>query len=229
MAKKMRHELTEFHPPAIALRILEMVLPNHVVDHVVGDVCEEFFELVNSNSNPYSAKFWFWRQTLFALLFVSFKGNLKILAAIVNIFLFSFVSYLFLILSRYDFMVQQAWFLIGAALFLPIIILPVLNNARILQDVFIYLSAHTHTINETRLVKLSRFARLAKKNCLWVAALFIAISWVSLVTVPAMSNISYDFIAVFGFELIIFIHAFALHSVFSLLEQSNKSFHLANT
>lgn len=216
----MHGTTSKTRPPIIAMKILELCMPSNIKDHLLGDLLEEFSERATTSKSM--AQLWFWKQAVFALLHLSYRGNLASLAVVVNLLFFSMVSFVFLNLSGFEFQIQAQPLVLGLALLLPFMALPIINNSCVLRGVISYSSSRPLSLDASELNRISSFAGLVRKHCVWISVLFFLASTSQALSGADLESHSLPFNFVLGLELILLIHASALHSIFSLLEEQGR-------
>lgn len=214
---KRAQNVSSNRPSTLVLRILELCIPSSIVDYLLGDLLEEFYE--RNKAGEKLTRLWLWKQTLFAVLHLSFRGNLASIAAVINLLFFSLVSYAFLELSGFAFHWSVQKIVLGLVFFLPFIALPIINNFGVLRDALAYSSDRAQFLDEIELTRLSRFAGFVKIYCFWVGAMFMVASATRILGSADVTGATLHFYFLLGLELMLLIHASALHSIFSLLEE----------
>ena len=86
-------------PPKVAELILTWSLPAVIRDQLIGDLYEEFYELLEGGTDPVRAHFWFWRQSLSTTLLYLWKEKGGLMAFVVSIFIFGGITLLAMILG----------------------------------------------------------------------------------------------------------------------------------
>jgi len=78
-----------YSPPKIACSLLHWALPAAIREQVIGDLCEEFGEIVEEESNQLRAQHWFWQQSIRTTLLYLWKEKGGLMAFVVSILIFS--------------------------------------------------------------------------------------------------------------------------------------------
>lgn len=65
-------------PPQRATKFLYFFLPNRLRENVIGDLAEEFSEKMLPKLGPTGARWWFWKEAIFAIVALAFSGLIKI-------------------------------------------------------------------------------------------------------------------------------------------------------
>ncbi|MDX1491713.1 MAG: hypothetical protein R3332_10520 [Pseudohongiellaceae bacterium] len=201
--------------PKLAERLLMLCLSREIRDYVLGDLTEEFAD--RAQFNPSLASRWAWKQTLTAILKLSFRGNLKALAIVLNFMFFAVLSFVLLSLSGFN--VHISWpFIFAGLVALPFILLPISNNRGVISDMLYYISTPTRALGKNSLMQLSQFAAYACNYCVLVSPIFMLTPLMHIFITDEIAGQTPSLHFLMGMALMTLVHATALHSMFYLLK-----------
>lgn len=83
MAQEKNQEperLPNLAPPRVAFMLIHRIIPNSLKDFILGDMQEEFTDLLTES--PQKARYWYWRQTLIVGAYFLVRNSLVIKAAL---------------------------------------------------------------------------------------------------------------------------------------------------
>lgn len=207
-------------PPELAVKVLELVVPSPIRQHLVGDLWEEFTDKAESEEGKTSASIWFWKQAVVQALFWVFRGNLVALACALSFVFHGVVACSYLAMSTHEQWLHlsniQSWNLIllaslGAA---------VVNNLSTLREFYSYVFNDGRRLVLSSLETLSQLVKLLNRSIVVMCALSVTFivtgniqpgagSWSHLLSEPST-----------GLAWILCMHTFALSALLSFLEES---------
>ena len=84
-------------PPRIAVALLKIILPHNLKTFILGDMQEEFSDLLLKNHNR--ARYWYWKQGLIVGIYFLVRNSLMIKAALICLLSLSVTLFLSLVLT----------------------------------------------------------------------------------------------------------------------------------
>ncbi|MEX0902505.1 MAG: hypothetical protein WDZ76_07240 [Pseudohongiellaceae bacterium] len=213
-----KHSATK--PPRLAVKALELLLPEEIGHFLIGDLHESYIERIDGGGNAPTANRWFWKQTALALSSWLFGGNFQLLTFAFNTLFYGVLAYSYIEMSgSFHQPVGQgfAWIYLSLLVVIGIVIL---NNLSVIQDAVIYVSSNRNTLIETRLARIRDLARLLKSYSGVICLVCLAKSGLEFV---AMDSAGDEFVfpsSSLGLAWILFLHALAQSAVFSLIEEN---------
>lgn len=214
-------------PPWMATRLMEWFLPANIREHLIGDMYEEFYQMLARSPNVGSANAWFWQQSIRTVLLYMWKERGCLMAFAVSLLIFIGMILMAMVLGgRLEMFIDWASFLI--------VIPPAFAFGIAASSVQSYLSSVKLTfvdqldVPESEARNATRFLEVTGNSALYLGFITSIIGWVAM-----GANIkAYEFTEVFGsafaVSILTIMYALILKLVCYIAEQKIQFRYLQN-